>query len=99
MSETLTAERITELMAQSRNRGGAERICKKLIASGDLNLVITSELEWKGKDPASVRNTFNQARHKVEGGQSLKVLIDKENNHAVLVNLAVLGETNDEDDE
>jgi len=97
MAETLTAERITELMAQARNRGGAERLCKKFLASGDMNLVITSELEWRNKDASSVRNTFNQARHKVEGGQALKVLVDKENNQAILINLDILGGT-DEDE-
>lgn len=99
MSETLTAARITELMAQSRNRGGAERLCKKFLASGDMNLVITSELEWRGKDAASVRNTFNQARHKVEGGQALKVLVDKENNMAILINLNILGGDNEDDED
>lgn len=86
----LTPDQITALIAQSRNRGGAERLCKKLLASGELNLIITDELEYKGKDANSVRNTFNQARHKVEGGQGLKVLVDKDNNMAILVNLNVL---------
>lgn len=88
----LTPEQITALIAQSRNRGGAERLCKKLLASDELNLVITDEIEWKGKDANSVRNTFNQCRHKVEGGQALKVLVDKENNMAILVNLNKLSE-------
>ena len=91
----LTTEQITALIAQSRNRGGAERLCKKLLASEELNLVITDEIEWKGKDANSVRNTFNQARHKVEGGQGLKVLVDKENNMAILVNLNKLSEDED----
>ena len=94
----LTADQITALIAQSRNRGGAERLCKKLLASDELNIVITDEIEWKGKDANSVRNTFNQCRHKVEGGQALKVLVDKENNMAILVNLNVLsGAAEDED--
>lgn len=96
----LTAEQITALVAQSRNRGGAERLCRKLISSGELNVVITDELEWKGKDAQSVRNTFYQTKLRLgELGKDLKILVDKDNNRAILVNMAVLGAETDTEDE
>lgn len=75
MSEVLTAQRIQELMAQSRNRGGHERMIRKFVAGGEMYATVSDMVEYKGKDITVVRNTLAQVakKHDLSNVRLLKV--------------------------
>jgi len=86
---TLSAEDITRLLSQTRNRGGHERFIRRFVESGEMYAVVTDEPEYQGKPVQSLRTTLTQKVKSLEGFDNVR-LVKADDDTLIIVNTTAL---------
>lgn len=90
-NEVLTAEKITALLAGSRQRGGHEKYLRRFLESGEMYWTVSEAPEYSEKVKAnivSVKNTLTMKAKSLEFGNIRLVKVDDET--LIIVNTEVL---------
>lgn len=106
MDAVLTPEDITNLLANTRQRGGHEAYVRKFIAEGAMYWTVNYDQSYKGKTPAQLDTSVKQgllaACKKIDNCPTIKVIMNGDdlliiNTDKVAANLAPSDSTEDEE--
>lgn len=96
----LTAEEITSLLANGRNKGGNERFLKEFDASEEIYAIVNEHPNYKGKDKGQMVSVKNALTAKAKALDLTHIRLVKRDDTIIVVNTALLEaseETSDED--
>jgi hypothetical protein len=98
MSDILTAEKISELLAGGREKGRHERTIRQFNASGEMYANVFDMTGYKGKDIVSTKNTLTM-KIKALGEDFAHIRLVKNGDDLLIVNTSLVEVASDESDE
>ena len=97
---TIDRDYAKKLLADTRKRGMVDTTIGSFVASGEFALDVTETVEYFAQRvPAAVRNGMTQAiknKSKENDWPTLTCLVDKDNDHVILINMDSLASDDDD---